>query len=67
MKSYRITCIIQAEDTTVADVQEYAQRALKSFGGQRHPDDPFFGTNKTVGPVKVSLTRKHQKEARNGN
>lgn len=60
MKSYRITCTIQAEDTTVADVREYAQQALKAFGGQRDPEDPFFGSNKTVGAVKVSTVRKRR-------
>jgi hypothetical protein len=33
-----------------ADVAEYAQAALASWGGQLHPYDPFFPTN-----VKVEI------------
>ena len=31
------------DDAYVAEVREYVKEALGCWGGQRHPDDPFFG------------------------
>jgi hypothetical protein len=35
-------------DATSTEVRQYIENAVWQWGGQRHPDDPFFGDNKEV-------------------
>lgn len=49
MKTIAITVELAVDDDVlVREVRNYVEAAVNAWGGQYHPDDPFFGDNKTV-------------------
>ena len=62
---YYVTIEIEVDDgcASLADCKEYVEDAVRRWGGQHHPDSPFFGDNKTVRIGKSGRveTRERQK------
>lgn len=55
MRKFTVTVELEVEDVTCAEVKEYVEDAVTAWGGQFHPDDPFFGDNKSIMKVKCNL------------
>ena len=66
MTKWRVILTVETEDDVRAlDVRDYVASAVRRMGGSYPPDDPFFGDNKKVGPVKVTKIRPAPKRKRN--
>jgi hypothetical protein len=52
---FKVTLTV-VDDARFADAKDYILEAAETWGGQRHPDDPFFNMH---GRVKVArITKK---------
>ena len=58
MAKFLVSIVIEADDVTNEDVQDYVESAVRSYGGAFAPDDPFFGGNKKVRRAKVRRVRR---------
>ena len=59
MRTIAITVELTVEDDVlVREVKNYVESAVCVWGGQRHPDDPFFGDNKTVRITAAKIVKK---------
>lgn len=52
MSTHRFRVTITA-NATRAEMLDYVQSALRGWGGQHRPEDPFFGTNKEIEVVNA--------------
>lgn len=64
MKKFNVSFVIEAEDVSNKDVQEYVHHAVRSWGGQFDPEHPFFGENKTVTKPQVIQQRPKKRKPR---
>lgn len=58
MRKFTMTVEVEAEDVSAGEVRDYVSAALRGWGGQFDPADPFFGDNKTTLVKSVRIVKK---------